>query len=207
MNGQLHAPVALVPGKDPRYPLNRRLVGRCRREKSSAPAGLKPRALHKIIPSGIQYGEECLLRRQSSPYCCWSLWWISADGTFSPTRNLIAMRCSTLSGTFCSLITLATPRQDWTVSNPSRREGGGCGFTLSRSHSCCEMRLVYTQISPGHIWTTLYMFVYGKEYSNCPLQLYVCEPPWKISLYGFYLLKQRHVYEASVRNMLTYAFK
>ena len=25
-----------------------------------------------------QYGEECLLRRHSSPYCCWSLWWISA---------------------------------------------------------------------------------------------------------------------------------
>ena len=42
-------------------------------------------------------------------------------------------------------------------SNPSRREGGGCGFTLSRSHSCCAVRLVYIQISPGHIWTTLYM--------------------------------------------------
>ena len=96
------------------------------------------------------YGEECLLRRHSSPYCCWSLWWISADGTFSPTRNLITMRCS-------SLITLATPRQDWTGSNPSRREGGGCGFTLSRSHSCFAVRLVYIQISPGHIWTTLYL--------------------------------------------------
>jgi len=45
------------------------------------------------------------------------------------------MRCSTLRGTFCSLITLATPRQDWTGSNRSRREGRGCGFTLSRSHS------------------------------------------------------------------------
>ena len=66
------------------------------------------------------------------------------------------MRCSMLRGTFCSLITLATPRQNWTGSNPSRREGGGCGFTLSRSHSCCAVRLVYIQISPGHIWTTLY---------------------------------------------------
>ena len=66
------------------------------------------------------------------------------------------MRCSKLRGTFCSLITLATPRQDWTGSNPSRREGGGCGFTLWRSHSCCAVRLAYTQISPGHIWTTLY---------------------------------------------------
>jgi len=76
---------------------------------------------------------------------------------FSPTRNLITMRCSMLRGTFCSLITLATPRQDWTGSNPSRREGGDCGFTLSRSHSCCAVRLVYTQINPGHIWTTLYI--------------------------------------------------
>ena len=75
-----------------------------------------------------------------------SLWWISADGTFSPTRNLITMRCSTLRGTFCSLITLAAPRKDWTGSNPSRREGGGCGFTLSSSHICCAVRLVYTQI-------------------------------------------------------------
>jgi hypothetical protein len=25
-----------------------------------------------------------------------------------------------------------------------------------RSHSCCAVRLVYTQISPGHIWITLY---------------------------------------------------
>jgi len=102
-------------------------------------------------------------RRHSSPYCSWSLWWIPADRTFSP-RNLITMRCSTLRGTFCSLITLATrwsvlatPRQDWSGSNPSRREGGGCGFTLSRSHSCCAVRLVYKQISPGHIWTTFYM--------------------------------------------------
>jgi len=71
------------------------------------------------------------------------------------------MRCSTLRGTFCSLITLATPRQDWTGSNPSRREGGGCGFTLSRSHSCCAVRPVYIQISPGHIWTTLYYTDYA----------------------------------------------
>ena len=99
--------------------------------------------------------KQAALQRHSSPYCCWSLWWISADGTFSPTRNLITMRCSTLRGTFSSRLTLATPRQDWTGSNPSRREGGGCGFTLSRSHSCYAVRLVYTKISPGHIWTTL----------------------------------------------------
>ena len=53
-----------------------------------------------------------------------------------------------------------TPTTVWgrvsPTSNPSRRGGGGCGFTLSRSHSCCAVRLVYTQISPGHIWTTLY---------------------------------------------------
>ena len=107
--------------------------------------------IYIIVPTNAH------IYRHSSPYCCWSLWWISADGTFSPMRNLITMRCSTLRGTFCSLITLATPRQDWTGSNPSRREGGGCGFTLWRSHSCCAVRLVDTQISPGHIWTTLYL--------------------------------------------------
>ena len=117
-----------------------------------------------------QYGEECLRRRHSSPYCCWSLWWISAEGTFSPTRNLITMRCSTLRGTFCSLITLATPRQDWTGSNPSRREGGGCGFTLSRSHSCCAVRLVYIQISPGHIWTTFYVCLCSLVTASGPLE-------------------------------------
>ena len=54
--------------------------------------------------------------------------------------------------------TLTCTCQSSTYSpNPSRREGGGCGFTLSRSHSCCAMRLVYSQISPGHIWTTFYM--------------------------------------------------
>ena len=117
-----------------------------------------PRSVEQriVIRFQQQYGEECLRRRHSSPYCCWSLWWISADGTFSPTRNLITKRCSALRGTFCSLITLVTPRQDWTGFNQSRREDGGCGFTLSRSHSCCAVRLVYTQISPGHIWTTLY---------------------------------------------------
>jgi hypothetical protein len=87
------------------------------------------------------------------------------------------MRCSTLRGTFCSLITLATPRQDWTGSNPSRREGRGCGSTLSRLHSCCAVRLVYTQISPGHIWTILYVsckcFVLpGKRLCDKP----VCRP-------------------------------
>jgi len=119
-------------------------------------------SFHPFSPTSLpsSFTSSCHLflglhRRHSSPYCCWSLWWISADRTFSP-RNLITMRCSTLRGTFCSLITLATPRQDWTGSNPSRREGGGCGFTLSRSHSCCAVQLVYAQISPGHIWTTLY---------------------------------------------------
>ena len=69
------------------------------------------------------------------------------------------MRCSTFRGTFYSLITLATPRQDWTGSNPSRREGGGCGFTLSRSHSCCAVRLfTYKSVpvifEPPCIWGT-----------------------------------------------------
>jgi len=83
---------------------------------------------------------------------------------------LITMRCSTLRGTFCSLITLATPRQDWTGSNPSRGEGGGCGFTLSRSHSCCAVRLVDKQISPGHIWTTLYILCRHKNFQQFTTQ-------------------------------------
>ena len=36
---------------------------------------------------------------------------------------------------------------------------------LSRLHSCCAVRLVYIQISPGHIWTTLY-------------NLRACDRPW-----------------------------
>jgi len=87
---------------------------------------------------------------------------------------LITMRCSTLRGTFCSLITLATPRQDWTGSNPSRREGGDCGFILSMSHSCCAVRLVYIQISPGHIWTTLYLVNKANLVHNFYWYVYFC---------------------------------
>jgi hypothetical protein len=53
-------------------------------------------------------------------------------------------------------VVLSCTKYNWTGSNPSRRESRVCGFTISRSHSCCAVRLVYTQISPGHIWTTLY---------------------------------------------------
>jgi hypothetical protein len=81
----------------------------------------------------------------SSPYCCWSLWRISAAGTFSPVRNWITMCCSMLCGTFRLLITLATPTQ-LTGSKSSRRDDGGCGSYLLRSHSCCAVRLFYTQI-------------------------------------------------------------
>jgi hypothetical protein len=75
-----------------------------------------------------------------------------------PEWSIVLNPCSTLHATFCALITLATPREGWTGSNPSRREGRGCGSTLSRSHSC-SVRLVYTQISPVHIWTTLYKII------------------------------------------------
>ena len=96
---------------------------------------------HTLCPLWSTYTTQTRVHeRHSSPYCCWSLWWISADGTFSP-RNLITMRCSTLRGTFCSLITLATPIQDLTGSNPSRREGGGWLHSLKvaqllRSAAC-----------------------------------------------------------------------
>jgi len=91
------------------------------------------------------------------------------------------MRCSTLRGTFCLLITLATPRQDWTGSNPSRREGGGCGFTLSRPHSCCAVRLVYIQISPGHIWTTLYFNIFLKIILKNPMRSFNIFCPYQKS--------------------------
>jgi hypothetical protein len=51
----------------------------------------------------------------------------------------------------------------------SRREGGGCGFTLSRSHSCRAVRLVYTQISPNHIWTTLYFNFQTSLFNYCAI--------------------------------------
>jgi hypothetical protein len=51
VSGQLHAPAALPPGKEPQVPLDRRLDGpqrrsgrRCRREKFTAPPGIEPRS-------------------------------------------------------------------------------------------------------------------------------------------------------------------
>jgi len=79
--------------------------------------------------------------------------------------------------------TLTCTCQSSTYSpNPSSREGGVYGFTLSRSRSCCAMRLVYTQISPGHIRTTLVLLfkLFGQpewwwwwlrhDYEQCGLQ-------------------------------------
>jgi len=33
----------------------------------------------------------------------------------------------------------------------------GTDLCVNKPHSCCAVRLVYTKISPGHIWTTLYI--------------------------------------------------
>ena len=41
----------------------------------------------------------------------------------STVRNLIIMRCSTLTDTVCSLVSLIELRQDWTRSQLSEREG------------------------------------------------------------------------------------
>ena len=112
-----------------------------------------------------QYGEECLRRRHSSPYRCWSLCWISADGTFSPARNLITMRCSTLRGTFCSLITLATPRQDWTGSNPSRREGGGVA-SLSQGRTAAAQCGLFTYKSVPVIFEPPCIFRIAYKYNK-----------------------------------------
>ena len=49
---------------------------------------------------------------------------IIIDGwTPSAVRNLIIMRCSKLTDTFCSLIPLVELRQDWTSSQLPEREG------------------------------------------------------------------------------------
>ena len=106
----------------------------------------------RCLPSlkHLHHSNTWVHERHSSPYCCWSLWWISADRMFSP-RNLITMRCSTLRGTFCSLITLATPRQDWTGSNPSRREGGGCGFTLKVTQLLRSAACLHTNQSRSYL--------------------------------------------------------
>jgi len=78
--------------------------------------------------------------------------------------------------------------------NPCRREGAVCGFTLSRSHSCCTVRLVYTQISSGHIWTTLYLpscpgvrIFWGAgpkhlEWSNRRLQCLYAKGSWFVGI-------------------------
>jgi len=31
----------------------------------------------------------------------------------------------------------------------------GTNLCVNKLHSCCAVRFVYIQISPGHIWTTL----------------------------------------------------
>ena len=38
----------------------------------------------------------------------------------------------------------------------------GTDLYVNKPHSCCAVRLVYTQISPGHIWTTLYSKVHSR---------------------------------------------
>ena len=152
-----------------------------------------------------QYGEECFLRRHSSPYCCWSLWWISADGTFSPTRNLITMRCSTLRGTVCSLTALATPRQDWKGSNPSRREGGGCGFTLSRSHSCCccccslfTHKSVPVIFEPPCTYQTAHIIWNGlSSGTNACVGAYLCIKPVTVSPHKYYRYVASKMFEQS----------
>ncbi|GBM57608.1 hypothetical protein AVEN_216355-1 [Araneus ventricosus] len=69
------------------------------------------------------------------------------DRTFSPEKNLITVCCSTLHGTFCSIITPAKRRQDKIGSNQTRIEGGGYGSTISMSHSFCSVCGLFTHKS------------------------------------------------------------
>ena len=104
-------------------------------------------------------GTDFLRRRHSSPYCCWRLVNFSGRDVFSNEEfdhNALfhAPRYLLFAHHF------SNSQTGLNRFYPSRREGGGCGFTLSRSHSCCAVRLVYIQISPGHIWTTLYVLFF-----------------------------------------------
>jgi hypothetical protein len=42
---------------------------------------------------------------------------------------------------------------------------GGSNMTGT---DCCVVRLVYSQVSPGHIWTTLYNIFYGLRFETPP---------------------------------------
>jgi hypothetical protein len=60
MSGQFYAPAALTPGKEPRYPLDRRLdgprsrYGRCGEQKNIAPAEIQTPAIQPVaISTGL----------------------------------------------------------------------------------------------------------------------------------------------------------
>ena len=68
------------------------------------------------------------------------------------------MRCSTLRGTFSYLITPATPRQDRTGSNPSKREGGGLA-SLSQGRTSAAQCGLFTHKSVPVIFEPPCIFV------------------------------------------------
>jgi len=63
-------------------------------------------------------------------------------------------------------VTMTTAR----ISYLAKLQGGsnmtGTDLCVNRPHSCCAVRLVYIQISPGHIWTTLYLRAWNAPKPN-----------------------------------------
>jgi hypothetical protein len=163
VRSQHHASAALYPWERPDTHLYRRLGG--------------PQGQSGIRSPDCSACSESLYRLCYSAHCmygtvCFSvlhllLWeeldmFVQGGSNMTGTDFFLNHNCRTPT---CS------NRLQVTGSNPSRREGGGCGFTLSRSHSCCAVWLVYTQISPGHIWSTLYLNDRNNDFLNCKMSL------------------------------------
>ena len=84
------------------------------------------RVLHSLsLPSLkiLHHSNTRVLEGHASPNCFSSLWKISSGCITSSVRNLIIMRCSTLTDTFRSFISLLELGQDWISLQLPEREG------------------------------------------------------------------------------------
>ena len=106
------------------------------------------RGLHSLsLPSlkVLHHSNTRVLERHASSNCFSSLWRISKGWTSSAITNLIIMHCSTLTYTFCSLISLVELRQDWTSAQQPEQEGREATSSfLGQLHSGWDFTLVCT---------------------------------------------------------------
>ena len=87
-----------------------------------------------------------------------SLWRFSDDWTPAAVRNFIVFHCSTLTDTFCSLISLVELRQDWRSSQLPEREGSEATLP-SKISNMLDGFYTLKKISPVYIWITRYIYV------------------------------------------------